>query len=45
MVDRLSSLAFFDSQQRVKVASVPHLEIEVFARFEVVKEEIHIAWR
>ena len=45
MVGRLSSLAFLDRQQRAKVASVSDLVIEVFARFEVVKEEIYIAWR
>jgi hypothetical protein len=45
MVGRLSSLPFFDRRQRAKVASVPHLEIEVFARFKIVKEEIYIAWR
>lgn len=44
MVGRLSSLAFLDRQQRAKVASVSGLVIEVFARFEGVKEEIYITW-
>jgi hypothetical protein len=45
MVGRLSSLAFLDRQQRASVASLFDLVVEVFARFEVVKEEIYIAWR
>jgi hypothetical protein len=45
MVGRFSSLAFLDRQQRARVVSLSDLVIEVFARFEVVKEEIYIAWR